>query len=254
MRRYQHKPDRAWIERSFVSEKEDIDVVTETVQRSGRGAGRLLVFDTAVDTVLDAARLGWALGEPVDVVRPWFVQASIWVGEAVERGRALDGNLAERWLAVALVACNWGVAEQVAGRVPDHIEGLAGHEPLAREFLVALSGLAAGESPRVAQAATAMGEASQGPSSSPVTNEGYEGLAALAAAVAMNDQASFDVAVRARTAAMVRRCKRSVEGRRHPECLLDLRGAAIAAVAHRAGLQLPRDNAYLGTELLQVAG
>lgn len=63
MRRYQHKPDQAWIERRFAFHKEGVEVVRRTVERSGRQRGKVSVFDTAIDTVFQAVSHGWAFGE-----------------------------------------------------------------------------------------------------------------------------------------------------------------------------------------------
>lgn len=254
MRRYEHQPDEAWIEQQFARKRRLLETVERTVERSGREAGRLSVFDTAIVTAVDAVSLGWAMGEPVAALRPWLSQASAWTGEALERGRVLDGGLAERWLAVALLAGNWELAERIARFVPDQVEGWAQREPLAREYVVALSRLTRGDQRGAAAAATAMAEAADAINASPVAIEYYDGLAPLASAVAETDQVAFDRGVRARTDAVVRHHGRSVEGRRDSLALLDLRAAALAALAYRSGLRLPPDNAYLGTELIQAAG
>lgn len=253
MRPFRHNPDQAWIERQFEEEKLGVRTVTVTVERS-RASGRLTIFSVAVQTALDAARFGWALGAPVDALRPWLVQAGDWAGEAIERGLVLDGALAQKWLAVALVAGDSPLAERIARMVPDQVEGQARRDPVAREFLIALSALTTGDLDAAAAAAAAANEAAQGPGASPETVEAYEGLADLAAAVASSDQGAFDRALAGRTEAVVRQLKRSAEARRNREGLLDLRAAAVAAIAHRVGLKLPADNSYIGTELIQAAG
>lgn len=250
MRRYDHKPDEAWIFRAYDSDRSGIERVRRTVERSGR-QGRLHVFDVAISTAVQAAQYGWALGEPVEMLAEWLAEAAAWADEALERGQVLDARRAEWGLVAALLAADDGVAERVAAGVPEG--GFDDDAAVGGEYLDGLARLIRGDDDGAGAAAAAMAEAGRSPAARPETAEAFEHLDDLLGAVAAGDQGAFDAAVAARTASLVRQFKRSVENRRHADGVLDRRGAALAALARRRGLALP-DNDYLATELVRAAG
>lgn len=248
MRRYAHKPDEKWMVGEYQFQREGIERVCRTVERSGRQAGRLHVFDIAISTNVVAAQYGWALGEPVEVLRPWLAEAAGWADEALERGQVPDARRAEWGLVAALLAGDDGVAKAVAAGVPEG--GFDGDDPVARQYLDGLARLVRGDHEGAAGAAAAMAEAAASPAAHPVAVEAF---AHLDGAVAAGDQGAFDAAAATRTASVVRQFKRSVETRRRADGVLDRRGAVLAALAARRGMALPDDD-YLATDLVKATG
>ncbi len=201
-----------WRKMSYYDfEKEGIELVRLTVERSGR-QGRLHVFDVAVSRAVEAVQYGWALGESVEVLRQWLAEGAGWAGEALDRGQELDSGRADSWLVAALVAGDRALAERVAARVPEG--GFAEDAPVARQYLDGLARLVRGDTKGAVAAAAAMAEAARSPRAHPETVEFFEGLDRLLGCIAARDQVCLDDAVEDRSAALVRQCKRSVEMRR----------------------------------------
>lgn len=249
MRRYDHKPDEAFMVRRYERQREGVERVRRTVERDGR-RGYLDIFDVAIDTAVGAAQYGWALGEPIETLRAWLAEAAAWAAEALDRGQVLDGRRAEWAHVAALLAGDDGVAKRVAAGVPEG--GFDDDVPVAREYLDGLARLVRGDDDWAGAAAAAMAEAARSPGAHPETVDAFESLDDLLGAVAASDQGAFDAAVAARTASLVRQFGRSVENRRHRDGGLDRRGAALAALAARRRLAMP-DNDYLATELVLAA-
>lgn len=252
MRRYQHKPDQAWIERNYSFNKEGVEDVRRTVERSGRQKGKVTVFNTAIDTVFEAVSCGWALGDPVDQLRSWLVEAAGWVEEALERNRELDGGLAEKWLATAVLAGAWPVASRVAAMVPGRVVGFEERSSVAREFLAGLAALVGGDLDAAAAAADAMRAAQGDWTVPPHVIEAYAHLDELIAATAARDAASLAAAIERRSAALARQYGASIEDRRNEHGLLDLRGTAVVACAVAAGIRPETTTDHIAVDL--VAG
>jgi len=250
MRNYDHAPDTDIAAERYRRFLDRLPRLSATIARVVP-KGDLGVYDVAVNRALDAARYGWALGEPVEGVAALFRRAAGWVAEGLDRGRTLDALIVERWLGIAMVVGDLELAARIAGAVPKGVAGLDEEPAVWQSFLVGLSGLAREDAAATAQAAGEMTTWLGSAETSPEAAEAYEVLDRLLAATAEVDQAGFDTAAAARSSAVARDYGRSIEQRRNPNGLLDLPGAAVAAAAHRAGLTLPAGNAYLGTELIE---
>ena len=187
MRRYTHQPDEAWIERNYAFHKDGVERVRRTVERSGRQGGKVIVFDTAIRKVFDAVSCGWALGEPVAELRAWLEEAAGWVDEALDRGRELDGNLADWYLGTAALARGWPTAARVAAMVPDRVTASEGRSRLGNDFLAALAALVAGDLEAAEAAAEAMRAAQSDPTVPPHAVDAYAHLDELVSATAARD-------------------------------------------------------------------
>lgn len=252
MRSYQHKPDQAWIERRFAFHKEGVEVVRRTVERSGRQRGKVSVFDTAIDTVFQAVSHGWALGEAVDQLRSWLVEAAGWVDEALDRGREVDPGVAGKWLATSVLARAWPVASRVAAMVPERVVGFEQRDPVSRHYLVGLAALVSGDLQAAAAAAEAMGAAHGDRTVPPHIIEAYAHLDELLATTAARDAPSLAAAMEHRSEALARQYGASIEDRRNGHGLLDLRGTAVVACAVAAGVRPETTTDYIAVDL--VAG
>ncbi|MBW3650941.1 MAG: hypothetical protein KY458_10275 [Actinobacteria bacterium] len=252
MRRYQHQPDQTWIERNYAFHKGGVEDIRRTVERSARQQGKVTVFDRAIRKVFQAVSCGWGLGDPVDQLRPWLVEAAGWVDEALERGREVDEGLAEWFLATAVLASAWPVASRVAAMVPDHVVGLEASDPVSRQYLAGLAALIRGDLETAAAAAEAMGAAQGDRTVPPHVIDAYAHLDELIAAAAARDAPALAEAIEHRSAALARQYGASIEDRRKEHGLLDLRGTAVVACAVAAGIRPETTTDYIAVDL--VAG
>jgi len=250
MRNYDHAPDTDFAGKDYRRFLDRLPRVQATIERVVP-KGDVGIYSVAVNRALDAARYGWALGEPVEDVAALLRRAAGWVAEGLDRGRTLDTLIVPRWLGIAMVVGDRELAARIAGAIPEGVARLEEKSAVGRWFLAGLAALALSRAATAAQAAGEMTTWLGSAETSPGAAEAYEALDRLLAATAEVDQAGFDTAAAARSSALARDFGRSIEQRRNPNGLLDLPGAAVAAAAHRAGLTLPAGNAYLGTELIE---
>jgi hypothetical protein len=250
MRNYDHAPDADFAAERYQQYVDRLPRMQTTIARVVP-KGDVGVYDVAVNRALDAARYGWALGKPIEDVEALHRRAASWVAEGLDRRRPLDAVIVERWLAIAMIVGDRELAERIADAIPEAVAKLERRSAVGQWFLIGLSALAREDTATATHSAEEMTARLDSAETSPETAETNEALDRLLAATAQVDQADFDAAAAARSAALARDFGRSVEQRRDPNGLLDVQGAAVAAAAHRAGLTLPAGTAYLGSELIE---
>lgn len=251
MRRYGHEPDQAFIERRYATDAGRLHILRDTVDRVGRGKGKLRVFDTAVLSVLEIVSYGWALGEPVDKLRTMLGEAAGWVGEALGRSRELQGRVAQRSLVAAAMARAWPVAEGVAAMVPDGVvDFFEERGPVAGGFLMGLADLVGGDRDAAAAAAARMRDAAADPKVPPHELDAFAHVDEIIAATGAGDEAELVAAVERRSAWLAQEYGASIESRRDHSGLLDLPGTAVVACAVRSGLRPRVGSDYVAVELV----
>ncbi len=246
-RKYLHKPDLKWVSAHYDRKVAGLEKVTRTIaERRASGKLGLTLYNTGIDTALTAAQFAWALEKPPSVAADYLISGGGWVTEALQYYMALSIGQAEAWLAVSIVA-----GGKPATSVAKDFTTLrnSADEPLARNFLDALGGLAEGDRRAALSAAEAMDSA--GAKTPQDIRDYFDGLSDMIGAAAARNQSCFDQAASIRIGALVRAFGRSIEQRRNSYGLLDIRGAAVAALAFRDGLRVPNDYAYLGAELIE---
>lgn len=210
----------------------------ETIVRPGDSlhAG---VIDGGVDAVLEAVAEGWYLEEPVDLLYGYLADGAAFVRHALTLpfGVAPELNSLTRWIAVAVIAGDLDLAAQVGERIPPAPEV----EQPGEEFHIMLAALARGDDQSAMSWAKRLSEVLADPGTAPFTVRAFAHLDEIAVAVTGGDQDGLDLAMRARNKGVVASHRRTIEGRRTWQALLDDYAAAPALLGVARGLRLPED-------------
>jgi len=212
--------------------------VRETIVRLGESldAG---IIDAGLDAVLEAVACGWYLEEPVELLHGYLAEGTAFVrrGLAAPFGAAPVLHSVTRWTAVAVMAGDLDLAAQVGARVPPEPEV----EQPGHTFHITLAALARGDDQSAMSWTKRLRDVLADPATAPITVQVFAHLDEIAVAVLGGDQGALDLAMRARNEVVVALHRRTIQGRRAADALVDHYAAAPALVGVARGLRLPDD-------------
>lgn len=249
MRSYLHRPDQTFLQGQLPKLVRRIGLSEEAIPKKV-AEGKVRIYEAAVDTAFTLTQVQWALGEPLDEVAATMRRTANRVRDALSHGFVLGPRIIDRWLEIAIIGGDPATAAVVVETIGRGVDGLDERGEAVSWFLAGLRALLQGQRSGASEAAAALGQWLDAPSTPPATATSLAGLDALVAATAAGDQDAFDRAVEVRRQARVAAYSASVELRRNANGLLDPAGTAVARLAAVHGLRLPAGDPYLGTELL----